>query len=157
MKEAVVMCIKCWQRGRRERNMWKWYALLSAFCSALTAVLAKMGVRDVNADLACAVRVSFVLFPVWGIAIAGGKTRELLHITPNALLRLFLSAVATGLSCFFISVPCRTMMPAKWRPAGQAQRAFYAIFAQAADCCHRCEADSFRQETCPVESVATAP
>ncbi len=81
--------------------MWKWYALLSAVCAALTAVLAKMGVRDINADLACAVRVSFVLFLVWGIAIAGGKTRELCHITPNALLWLFLSAVATGLSWFF--------------------------------------------------------
>lgn len=81
--------------------MWKWYAILSAVCAALTAVLAKMGVRDVDADLACAVRVSFVLVLVWGIAIAGGKAKELCHITPNALLWLFLSAAATGLSWFF--------------------------------------------------------
>ena len=89
------------QRGRRESNMWKWYALLSAVCAAMTAVLAKMGVRGVDADLVCAVRVSFVLILVWGIAIAGGKTKDLSHLTPDALLWLFLSAVATGLSWFF--------------------------------------------------------
>lgn len=34
--------------------MWKLYAFLSAFFAALTAVFAKVGVRDVNSDLATA-------------------------------------------------------------------------------------------------------
>ncbi len=31
--------------------MWKYYALLSAFFAALTAIFAKIGVKDINSDL----------------------------------------------------------------------------------------------------------
>ena len=35
--------------------MWKYYALLSAFFAALTAIFAKIGVKDINPDLATAI------------------------------------------------------------------------------------------------------
>ena len=38
--------------------MWKYYALLSALFAALTAVFAKIGVKDINSDLATAIQSS---------------------------------------------------------------------------------------------------
>lgn len=51
--------------------MWKYYALLSALFAALTAVFAKIGVKDINSDLATAIRTSVILFITWGIVLAG--------------------------------------------------------------------------------------
>ncbi len=81
--------------------MWKYYALLSALCASLTALFSKLGVRDINSDLATAIRVSFILVLVWGIALASGATREIREIAPRTLLFLLFSAVATGLSWLF--------------------------------------------------------
>lgn len=41
--------------------MWKYYALLSAFFAALTAIFAKIGVKDVNSDLATAIRTAVII------------------------------------------------------------------------------------------------
>ena len=38
--------------------MWKIYAVLSALFAALTAIFAKVGIKDVNSDLATAIRTS---------------------------------------------------------------------------------------------------
>lgn len=81
--------------------MWKYYALLSALFAALTAILAKVGVREVNADLATAVRTTVILLLTWGIALAGSHGAEVRTISPHAWLFLVLSGVATGLSWLF--------------------------------------------------------
>lgn len=80
--------------------MWKYYALLAAFFAALTAIFSKMGVRGIDSSLATAIRVSFILILVWGVAIFGGA-RNLRGIPGNSWLFLFLSAMATGLSWLF--------------------------------------------------------
>ena len=54
--------------------MWKYYALLSALFAALTAVFAKIGVKEINSDLATAIRTSVILFITWGIVLAGNHT-----------------------------------------------------------------------------------
>ena len=41
--------------------MWKYYALLSAVFAALTAILAKVGVRDIDSNLATAIRTTVIL------------------------------------------------------------------------------------------------
>lgn len=81
--------------------MWKYYALLSAFFAALTAIFAKIGVKDVNSDLATAIRTTIILFITWGIAIAGNHFNELKGIQGHTWLFLILSGVATGLSWLF--------------------------------------------------------
>lgn len=81
--------------------MWKYYALLSALFAALTAIFSKMGVRGVDAGLATAIRVSFILVLVWGIALFDGSARGVRAIPGTAWLFLLLSAVATGLSWLF--------------------------------------------------------
>ena len=81
--------------------MWKYYALLSALFAALTAIFFKLGVRGVEAGLATAIRVSFILVLVWGIALFEGSVRQVRVIPANTWLFLLLSAVATGLSWLF--------------------------------------------------------
>jgi bacterial/archaeal transporter family protein len=77
---------------------WWIYALLSAVFAALTAVLAKVGVRDVPSNLATAIRTVVILVFAWGIALATGEHRSLSGLSRRNLLFLALSGVATGLS-----------------------------------------------------------
>lgn len=81
--------------------MWKYYALLSAFFASLTAIFAKVGVRDVNSDLATAIRTSVILLITWGIALAGRHGSEIRSIAGHTWLFLILSGAATGLSWLF--------------------------------------------------------
>ncbi len=81
--------------------MWKYYALLSALFAALTAIFAKVGVKDINSDLATAIRTTIILFITWGIALAGGHLSETKGIGGHTWLFLILSGAATGLSWLF--------------------------------------------------------
>ena len=81
--------------------MWKVYALLAAVFAALTAIFSKIGVRDIDSNLATAIRVSFILILTWGIVLASGAARGIRAIGSHSLLFLFLSAMATGLSWLF--------------------------------------------------------
>ena len=81
---------------------WLHWALLSAAFAGMTAVLAKVGVRDVNSDLATALRTSFILPLVWGISLVRNP-QPLSAISRTAWVFLGLSALATGASwlCYF--------------------------------------------------------
>ena len=83
--------------------MWKWYALLSAFFAALTAILAKLGVKGVNGNVATAVRTLVVLCLAWGSILFSGEFRDLRTLNKSNLIFLILSGIATGLSwiCYF--------------------------------------------------------
>ncbi len=81
--------------------MWKYYALLSAFFAALTAIFAKIGVKDINSDLATAIRTTVILCITWGIAMAGSHGGEIRGIGRHTWLFLILSGMATGLSWLF--------------------------------------------------------
>ena len=80
---------------------WLLYALVSAFFAALTAIFAKAGLKDVNADLATAVRTAIVLFITWGIAYFRGNAGGISHLSRNNWMFLIFSAFATGLSWVF--------------------------------------------------------
>lgn len=80
---------------------WVWYALLSAIFAALTAILAKLGLKDVDSGLATAIRTVFILLITWGIALSRGVTSAIPSLSRNNWLFLMLSAVATGLSWLF--------------------------------------------------------
>jgi len=81
--------------------MWKWYALLSAFFAALTAILAKLGVKNVNSNVATAVRTLVILFITWGIVLAAGQLKQVKELSKTNILFLVLSGIATGLSWLF--------------------------------------------------------
>ena len=81
--------------------MWKVYAILSALFAALTAIFAKVGVKDVNSDLATAIRTSVILVLTWGIVLFGQHVSEIREVSKNTWVFLVLSGVATGLSWLF--------------------------------------------------------
>ena len=82
---------------------WLGWALLSAFFAGITAILAKVGVADINSHLATAVRTTVVLVFTWSIALAVAPRGALGHISRHTWVFLALSGLATGLSwlCYF--------------------------------------------------------
>ncbi len=81
--------------------MWWIYALLSAFFASLTAIFAKIGVTNVNSDLATAIRTVVILIVAWGIAMARGELKGITELSRHSILFLILSGLATGLSWIF--------------------------------------------------------
>jgi transporter family protein len=83
--------------------MWKFYALLAAVFASFTAIFSKIGVKDIDSNLATAIRVCFILFLTWGIVLATGAVKGIKALSSHTLIFLFLSAIATGLSwlCYF--------------------------------------------------------
>lgn len=78
--------------------MWVLFAFASALFAGLTAVLAKVGVRDVDANLATALRTVVVLAFSWLMVAVAGVWQPLGSISARALLFLALSGLATGAS-----------------------------------------------------------
>ena len=82
---------------------WQSWALLSAVFAALTAIFAKIGVSDINSDMATLIRTVIILGVLALIVLATGQWQELSGIAPRTWLFLTLSALATGASwvCYF--------------------------------------------------------
>lgn len=81
--------------------MWVVYALLSAVFAALTSILAKIGIQNINSTLATAIRTIVVLFMSWGIVFMNGSYKEVSNIGQKSWIFLILSGLATGLSWLF--------------------------------------------------------
>jgi len=83
--------------------MWIIFALLSAFFAALTSILAKIGIQNINSNLATAIRTIVVLVMSWAVVFISEKQNEIMNISHRNLLFLVLSGIATGLSwlCYF--------------------------------------------------------
>ncbi len=81
--------------------MWILFALLSAVFAALTSILSKIGIKDVNSNLGTAIRTVVVLIMAWGIVFLTGKQKEITNISQKSLTFLILSGIATGLSWLF--------------------------------------------------------
>jgi len=82
---------------------WFTWSLLSAFFAGLTAVLAKIGVADVDSNLATAIRTTVILVFVWAVASVSATPFQLASVTRRTWIFLALSGLATGLSwlCYF--------------------------------------------------------
>ena len=80
---------------------WIFYAILSAFFAALTAIFAKLGLKDINSDLATAIRTAIILVITWCIVFFRGNSNEISNLNRNNWIFLILSAIATGLSWLF--------------------------------------------------------
>ena len=81
--------------------MWKWYAILSAIFAALTAIFAKIGIKNVDSNLATAIRTCVILLITWGIVTASNGLGGVKELTKTNWAFLILSGVATGLSWLF--------------------------------------------------------
>ena len=81
--------------------MWWTYALLSAVFAALTAILAKLGVRGVDSNVATAVRTGVVLVLAWVVVAVQGNLGLVTSIPRASLGFLVVSGLATGASWLF--------------------------------------------------------
>ncbi|GMO42410.1 MAG: EamA family transporter [Termitinemataceae bacterium] len=83
--------------------MWVLFAVLSAVFASLTSILAKIGVENVNSNLATAIRTLVVLIMSWLIVFISGKQDGIAALSHKNLLFLILSGIATGLSwlCYY--------------------------------------------------------
>lgn len=81
--------------------MWKLFAVLSAVFAALTSILAKIGIKGVNSNLATAIRTVVIIFLSWGIVFATGAQHGIKGLTRHNWTFLTLSGIATGLSWLF--------------------------------------------------------
>lgn len=83
--------------------MWLLFALGSAIFAALTSILAKVGIENVNSNLATAIRTFVVLIMAWGMVFITNSQGGILNIGKKSWLFLILSGLATGASwlCYY--------------------------------------------------------
>lgn len=81
-------------------------ALLAALFASFTSILAKIGIENVNSNLATAVRTVVVLIMSFLMVMITGQTDHLFKISIKAFIFLVLSGLTTGLSwlCFFKAI-----------------------------------------------------
>ena len=83
--------------------MWWLFAVLSSVFAALTSVLAKVGVENVNSNLATAIRTVVVLVMSWLMVFVPEAQSGITEISKQSWLFLILSGLATGASwlCYY--------------------------------------------------------
>lgn len=83
--------------------MWIIYAFGSAFFAGITAILAKIGIKDTDSSVATAIRTVVILIFSWLMVFVAGWQGTLKDISAKTLLYLILSGIATGGSwlCYF--------------------------------------------------------
>ncbi len=88
------------------KSGWMIYAVFAAVFAAITSILAKIGVSDVESNLATAIRTAVVLLMSWIIVIIKGKQKQLKILDKRELLFIGLSGVATGASwlCYYYAI-----------------------------------------------------
>mgnify|MGYP001187691699 FL=1 len=82
---------------------WFYWALLSAIFAALTAIFAKIGIQDVDSDLATLIRTAIIIVELSSFVVYTGKWANPFELSPKTWLFLGLSGLATGASwvCYF--------------------------------------------------------
>ena len=83
--------------------MWLIMAIGSAVFAALTSILAKIGIRGVNSNLATAIRTVVVVAMSWGMVFLTNAQKGIAQISQKSWLFLILSGLATGASwlCYY--------------------------------------------------------
>ena len=86
--------------------MWWLFALLSAVFAALTSILAKIGIEDVDSNLATAIRTMVVVGMSWLMVFVTNAQSGITNIGKKSWLFLVLSGLATGASwlCYYKAI-----------------------------------------------------
>ena len=84
-------------------NSWIFWAALSAVFAALTTIFAKVGIQNVDSDIATFIRTAFVFLLLTLFVYFSGKFSPSITITKNTWVFLGLSGLATCASwiCFY--------------------------------------------------------
>ena len=91
--------------------MWVLYACGSAFFAGITSILAKVGIRKTDSDLATAIRTVVVLLFSWLMVFVVGSQNTIGAISGQSLVFLIFSGLATGASwlCYFRALQLGTV------------------------------------------------
>ena len=83
--------------------MWLLFAILSSVFAALTSILAKVGIQDMDSNLATAIRTAVVVIMAWGIVFMTNAQEGIGQISQKSWIFLTLSGLATGASwlCYY--------------------------------------------------------
>ena len=86
--------------------MWVLFAVLSAVFAALTSILAKIGIENVDSNLATAVRTVVVVAMSWLMVFVTNAQSGLTNISKKSWIFLILSGLATGASwlCYYKAI-----------------------------------------------------
>jgi len=84
-------------------NAWLYWALMSAGFAALTAIFAKIGIQNVDSDLATLIRTAIIIVVLAAFVAYAGKWSNPFTLPARTWLFLVLSGLATGASwvCYF--------------------------------------------------------
>ncbi len=77
---------------------WQFWALVAAVFAALTAIFAKIGISDIDSDLATFIRTCVIIVVLGAILTVTGKWRNPQTIPFKTWIFLGLSGLATGAS-----------------------------------------------------------
>ena len=80
---------------------WITAAILSAFFASLVAIFGKIGIKNVDSNLAVALRTVIIVVFAWGLVLAQGNAGDVWKISKYSYVFIILSAIATGLSWLF--------------------------------------------------------
>ncbi len=111
------------------KRMWLLCAILSAVFAAATAILAKVGIENVDSNLATAIRTVVVLVMAWLVVFLTNKGGGIASISPRSWLFLILSGLATGASWLFYFYAIKTGDVSKVVPIDKCSLVLTIIFA----------------------------
>jgi len=82
---------------------WAFWAVLSAVFAAMTAIFAKIGIQNVDSDLATLIRTVIITVILFFFVFFTGKLSNPFELSSKTWIFLSLSALATGASwvCYF--------------------------------------------------------
>lgn len=101
-----MMTLKKTHKSESKSNRYIIYAVLSAVFAALTSILSKIGIENVESNLGTAIRTSIVLIMAWIVVFAKGKQTELKTLDKKELVFIAFSGIATGASwlCYYYAI-----------------------------------------------------
>ena len=108
---------------------WFFWAILSAVFAALTAIFAKIGIQDVDSDLATLIRTAIIIVVLSAFVWMAGKWSNPFELSGKTWLFLGLSALATGASwvCYFRAL--KIGEASKVAPVDKLSLVLVAVFA----------------------------
>ena len=103
---VFLMIEKKKTEAKETKRIWLPYAIGSAVFAALTSILGKIGITDVESNLGTAIRTGVVLVMAWLIVFIKGKGSELKKLDRKELVFIALSGIATGASwlCYYYAI-----------------------------------------------------
>lgn len=112
-------------------SSWLIYALLSALCAALVAVFGKVGLQQLDANTATAVRAFIMALFLVGVVVAQGKLGLVGAILTQhkAMLFIVLSGVAGAMSWLFYFMALKNGSVAQVAPIDKLSVVFAVILA----------------------------